>query len=225
MSNFKQHNYNTTFNQNLSNVMKNLKDKNIIYSVQYISNEDTQIDGDGPQSYWDINLLCIEKTENDYIFHFNYSNEIHGYSYPYFKVMSNFKLYSKKLSDLKNNFNNICNKEYNGDVGHFIKMWDEEYSYAFHTGDTNLTSELRNLSVKMIEIESEYEKKCDIQMATLKKEREEYEKSDAYKQYLQDEIDRKAKEEAEDRQKEEYRLKLWIEKYGEVEGRLLHSRL
>ena len=80
-----QYNSDTILPQNLSTAMINLKDKNIIYFVQYISNEDTQIDGDGPQSWWNITLLCIEKTEDDYIFHFNYSDSIHGYSYPYFK--------------------------------------------------------------------------------------------------------------------------------------------
>jgi hypothetical protein len=220
-----QLNYNTTFSQNLSNVMKNLKNKNIIYSVQYISNEDTQIDQDGPQSYWNINLLCVEKTEDDYIFHLNYSNETHGYSYPYFKVMNDFKLYSKKLSDLKNDFDIIFNKEYNVDVGHFIKIWNEDYCYALNTDDKDLTSELMSLSVKMMEIESEYEKECYIQMAKHDKEREEYRQSEEYKKFLQDEKERKEKEEADYRQKEEERLKYCIEKYGEVEGRRWHSRL
>ena len=78
--------YQKTFSQNLSNVLTklNLTDENIIYSVQFISNEDVQIDRDGPDSNWNITFLCIEKIENDYIFHFNFSDEFHSYSYPYF---------------------------------------------------------------------------------------------------------------------------------------------
>jgi hypothetical protein len=192
-----QLNYNTTFSLNLSDVMKQLIDKNIIYSVQYISNEETQIDSDGPQSYWNITLLCIEKIENDYIFHFNYSNEMHSYSYPYFKHAIKFTLFSRKLSDLKNDFIKILNKESGIDIYGFIRMWNEDYCYAFNTGDANLLSELMNLSVKMMDIESAHEIKC----------KEEYEQS------LQD----KAKEDY--KQKEEYIVKSCIK------GRESHSRL
>ena len=50
------------------------------------------------------------------------------------------------------------------------------------------------------------------------KEREEYEKSDAYKQYLNDVDERKKKEQDDFIKKEEERLAFLIEKYGEVEG-------
>ena len=78
-----KHNYDETFPKNLSSAMTNLKDKNIIYSTQYLSNEDVQCDGDGYNSWWNITLFSVEKTEDDYVFHFNYSNEIHAYSQPY----------------------------------------------------------------------------------------------------------------------------------------------
>jgi len=58
-----------TFKNNLETVYKNLIDKNIIYSTQYIHDEDINCDGDEFKSYWEIVFLCIEKTENDYIFH------------------------------------------------------------------------------------------------------------------------------------------------------------
>ena len=76
-----------------------------------------------------------------------------------------------------------------------------------------------------MKIEELYEKQCEIDRIEYDKEREEYYKSDEYKQYLQDEQDRQEKIEAEYRQKEEERLKLCIEKYGEVEGRRFHRFL
>jgi hypothetical protein len=223
MSNFTQHNYDATFKYNILNVMKNLKDKNIIYSIQYIHDEDTQIDQDGPQSDWYISLLCIEKTEDDYIFHFNHSSNIHAYSYPYFVIVDKFTPFSKKLSDLKHDFDTILNTKLN--MNKFITMWENDYYYAFHTGDTDLTSELMNLSVKMIEIEKVYEKKCKIDREIAEKEREKYLQSDEYKKFVQEQEEYKAKQEAEDKQKEDDRLKYCIEKFGEVEGRLWHARL
>jgi hypothetical protein len=220
-----KHNYDATLPQNLSIAMINLKDKNIIYSVQYLSNEDVQCDGDGYNSYWNITLFSVEKTKDDYIFHFNYSDTIHGYSYPYYKNISKFRLYSKKLSDLKNDFDTIFNKESKINIGHFISEWNYEYAHAFHSGDSILTSELKNLSVKMIEIEKEYEKQCEIDIEIAKKERKKYLQSEEYMKYLQEEKERKEKEEADYQKKEEERLKLCIEKYGEVLGREFHSRL
>ena len=220
-----KHNYDETFPKNLSSAMTNLKDKNIIYSTQYLSNEDVQCDGDGYNSWWNITLFSVEKTEDDYVFHFNYSNEIHAYSQPYYKHVTKFKLYSKKLSDLKNDINNIFNKDHDINVGQLIEKWNEEYSIAFKTDDTFLLTELKSLSAKMVEIEDLYEKECDIKRAEREKEREEYEQSEEYKQYLQDEKERKEKEELDYQRKEEERLKLCIEKYGEVEGRQFHARL
>jgi hypothetical protein len=225
MSNFKQYNYKETFPHNLSTAILNLKDKNIIYSTQYLYNEDVQCDGDGYNSWWNITLFSVEKTEDDYIFHFNYSNEIHGYSEPYYKHVSKFTLYSKKLSDLKNDIYNIFNKVHDNNVGQLIEMWNEEYCFAFKTDDANLLTELKNLSDKMVEIEELYEKQCELDRVEYDKQREEYEKSEEYKQYLQDEKDRREKEEEEYQKREEDRLKLWIEKYGEVEGRQYHARL
>lgn len=220
MSYFDQYSYDKTFPQNLSLVLTNLKDKNIIYSVQYIFDEDVQTDRDGADSTWNINVLCIEKTEDDYIFHFNYSNHIHAYSYPYFKEINKFDMYSKKLSDLKNDFINILTDKSN--MNRFINMWNDEYCYAFRADDTNLLTELKSLSDKMVEIEDIYEKYCELERAKYEKEKEEYEKSDAYKQYLQDEINRKAKRDAEYRQEEEERLRRCIELYGEIDGRKFH---
>ena len=62
-------NYNYIFTENLAIVQDKLKDKNLIYSVQYITDEDTQIDRDGPESSWRVEFFSIEKIENDFIFH------------------------------------------------------------------------------------------------------------------------------------------------------------
>jgi hypothetical protein len=104
-------------------------------------------------------------------------------------------------------------------------MWNKDYCFALNIDDTNLLAKLKSLSVKMVEIEDLYKKECDIKREKREKEREEYEQSEEYKQYLQEEKDRKAKEETDYRQKEDDRLKRCIEKYGEVEGRRFYGRL
>jgi len=218
--------YDTTFSKNLSNVLTklNLDSENIIYSVQYISNEDIQIDRDGPQSSWDITLVCIEKTLDDYIFHTNYSHDFHSYSYPYFKEFAIYSSFSKKLSELKkdidNHLNNISNETY-----YLVKMWDNNYSHALSSSDQNLLSEMKNLSIKMMEIEIILDKQNQLKQEEYKK----YLKSDEYLKKEQESIKEHEeyikKQDEEDKRKEEIRLKLFIEKYGEEEGRRLHQRL
>ena len=226
MNNYIQNNYDATLSKNLSAVLTklNLDIKNIIYSVQYISNEDVQIDKDGPQSSWDITLLCIEKTLDDYIFHINYSHDFHSYSYPYFKEFAIYSSFSTKLSELKKDIdkhlNNISNE-----TNYLIKMWNDNYSYAFSSSDQNLISEMRNLSLKIMDIETIIDQQNQLKQ-------EEYEKYLISDEYLKkQEAETKALEEYiknrddEYKKNEEIRLKLCIEKYGEEEGRRFHQRL
>jgi len=200
MSNYYQEKNDIILKQNLSNL--NLIDKNIIYSNQFISNDDTQIDSDGPQSYWNITLFCIEKIESDYIFHFNYSDYIRGYSYPYLKVVNNFSTFSKKLSDLKNDFNNIIEKD-TKDIGYFLKMWEDNYCCAFHSNDTDLINEMNILGSKIELINETYEQRSTI-------ENEERDKK--YQEYKQN-------------SKDEKELKRCIDMYGEEEGYQFYKKL
>jgi hypothetical protein len=190
----------------------NLKDKNIIYSTQYISNEDTQIDSDGPESYWNITIFCIEKIDGDYIFHTNYSDYIHGYCYPYFKTVSNFTTLSKKLSDLKNDFNNIIEKE-TKDISYFLRMWEDNYSLASQSNDTDLITEMNILGSKIELINETY-----VQRSTIENE-ERDKKYQEYKQNPKDEGELKREKIEEDI------LKRCIDMYGEEEGYQFYKKL
>jgi hypothetical protein len=96
---------------------------------------------------------------------------MHAYSYPYFKNVNKFTIYSTKLSELKNDINNILNKEHDINVSQFIKKWNEDYCFALNTDDANLLTELQSLSLKMVEIGYLYEKECDIKREQREKER------------------------------------------------------
>jgi hypothetical protein len=222
MSSYYQENNNIILEKNVSNL--NFKDKNIIYYTQYISGEDTQIDSDGPQSYWTITLVCIEKTTDDYIFHFNYSGALHGYCYPYFKIVSDFTTFSKKLSNLKNDFNTILEKPTN-EIGYFLKMWEDEYCFAFNTTDSDLMNEMKILATKIPNINEIYEQRYTLENEEAAKKYNEYLQSEAYQQFLKDEEERKQTLALEYQKKEESRLKACIELFGEKEGREFHRIL
>jgi len=208
---------NKIYAQNEALALSHLKDKMIIYSVQYISNEDTQIDGDGPTSSWDQSFLCIEKTENDYIFHFFRSDNFHTYSYPYIKAVTKYYPFSQKLSDLQKQFSDILSKSYS-DINSFINYWNEDLSFALICNDKDLNHQMKILSSKIDELEIIADEKYKIIKEKQDREYEEYLKSDAYNQYLQDEIERKKKEQEDYEKKEKERLAHLIKMFGEVEG-------
>jgi hypothetical protein len=206
-----------TFTQHLSIAMLHLTDKNIIHSVQYISNEETQIDRDGPESTWNQSLLCIEKTENDYIFHFFKSDYLQSYSYPYFKLVNKFHPFCQKLSDLHTKFSDIFCKSY-GEINSFINYWNEDLHYTLNSKDTDLNIQMAILNDKIDELEIIKDQKYQIMKEKQDKERKEYEMSDAYKEYLNDVEERTKKEQNDYNNKEEERLTHLIKMFGEVEG-------
>ena len=131
----------------------NLNKDDIVFSTQYISDDDTQIDADGPHSYWHINLLLIQKTLTDYIFHFIISDRYESYTYPYYKEINldQFNNFSEKLSDLKKEIITISDHLY-ADIDNFILTWDDYYSHACSTTDETLHTEMNNLSIKINEL-------------------------------------------------------------------------
>jgi len=207
-------NYDATFPHNLSVAMKNLQNKNIFYSVQYLTNREVECDRDGVvDSSWNINVLCIERErvervskgeEFEYIFHFNSSDEIYSsYSCPHYVNVDNFTLHSKKLSDLENDF-------YNVGIDDYLQTWYDDYSYALNTNDLYL-------SEKLIDLNIIFENKYAI---ISKNERDERDKNDKKnKEFLEAVYKIIAEKDAEDMKKEEERLKLLITLYGEVEGK------
>ena len=212
------------FQKNFETVLKNLVNKNIIYKTQYIADEETQIDGDGPESSWQIICLCIEKTDDDYIFHLFQSGYLRSYSYPSLQVVNKFNLFSQKLSQIKEIGISIYNKPAS-EISNYIRMFNDHYFAGLRTSDPDLISDLKSLSLQIDDLEI-------ILDATYKKERiqrdkkyEEYLKSDEYKQYLQIDKEYKEKLAEEHKIKEAARLKIWVDQYGEELGTQYFNRL
>jgi hypothetical protein len=212
------------FKKNLELVSKSLINKNIIYSTQYISDEDTQIDGDGPQSSWNIVVLCIEKTDDDYIFNFFRSEYLRSYSYPYFAIINKFHPFNVKLSNLKANSETISEKKSN-EISNYIEMFNNHYSYGFKCTDQDLHNELKSLSLQIDFLEEILTEKYKKERDEEDKNYQEYLKSDEYKEMIkrQKEYDEKLKEEY--RIKEDERLKLWTDQYGVEKGTQFFNRL
>ena len=212
------------FEKNFETVSKSLVDKNIIYKTQYIGDEETQIDGDGPESSWQIIVLCIEKTDDDYIYHLFQSGYLHSYSYPSLKVVDKFNLFSQKLSQIKEIGISIYNKPSN-EINNYIRMFNDHYSAGFQSNDQDLIKDLKSLSLQIDDLEIILDDLCKKERIKRDKQYEEYLKSDEYKQYLQIDKEYKDKIAEENRKSEEARLKLWVDKYGEEKGTQYFNRL
>jgi len=225
MSHIDNYNYESTFTENLTILQDKLKDKNIIYFVQYIQDEETQIDKDGPQSWWSVEFLCIEKTEDDYIFHTFNSGPIHAYSYSYFVRLIKDEPDSIKLSSLDNEADKLINEADNNEISKFIWLWKLSYSHALKSKDEDFIKKLTKLSHKIDCLEKIYNDKIK---EDIKKKEEQYQKyleSDEYKE-AQKEISKYHKEKEDLYAKgEQERLKKCIELYGEVDGYKFWQRL
>jgi hypothetical protein len=218
------HSDNTIFDYNYSLIANDLTGKNIIYKTQYIFDDDTQIDGDGPQSDWQQTLLCIEKTDDDYIYHIYNSNFFHAYSYAYLSKVTKFYPCMIKFSKIQTDFINISEKS-TSDIGNFIKFFNDQICHGFHSGDEFLISELKILYSKIEDLEIILEDKITKEREEREKQEIEYKKSDAYQKSLIEEFAYKEIRDEEYRLKEEERLKRCIEAYGEEKGRLFWQRL
>jgi hypothetical protein len=217
-------NYDFTFQQNLAIVSKALIGKNIIYSNQFISDEDIQIDGDGPSSSWCIKLICIEKSMNDYIFHCFQSNWLESYSYPYYAVINKWTPIMFIFSNFQNDMNNIFEKSLTN-INNVLRSWEDIYCVGFRSNDQTLIDELNFLCSKIDDLQILYDKKLEIQSEEQKRLHDEYINSDAYKEEQAKIEQYKIQQEEEYAQKEAERLKSWVEKYGEEQGRKYWQRL
>jgi len=212
------------FQKNMEIVLKSLTDKNIIHKTQYIADEETQIDADGPESSWQIVCMCIEKTDDDYIFHLFQSNFLRSYSYPSLKVVDKFHPFAQKLSDIKNKGLSIYDKPTN-EINNFVRMFNDHYCAGFQSNDQDLIKDLKSLSLQIEDLEILLDDLYKKERIQRDKKYEEYLKSDEYKQYLQIDKEYKDKIAEENRIKEEARLKLWVDKYGEELGTQYFNRL
>ena len=212
------------FQKNLETVSKSLTNKNIIYSTQYIADEETQIDADGPESSWQIVFLSIEKTDDDYIFHLFQSEFLRAYSYPSLKVVDKFHPFAQKLSDIKNKGSSIYDKPTN-EINNYIRMFNDHYCAGFQSNDQDLIKDLKSLGLQIDDLEVLLDARYKKERILREKKYEEYLQSDEYKQYLKIQKEEKDKLEEQYKQKEANRLKLWVEKYGEEKGTQYFNRL
>ena len=212
------------FQKNLETVSKSLTNKNIIYSTQYIADEETQIDADGPESSWQIVFLSIEKTDDDYIFHLFQSEFLRAYSYPSLKVVDKFHPFAQKLSDIKNKGSSIYDKPTN-EINNYIRMFNDHYCAGFQSNDQDLIKDLKSLGLQIDDLEVLLDARYKKERILREKKYEEYLQSDEYKQYLKIQKEEKDKLEEQYKQKEANRLKHWIDKYGEELGTQYFNRL
>jgi hypothetical protein len=214
------------FKSNLKTVSNSLntESKNIIYSTQYISDEDTQYDQDGPQSSWVIVFLCIEKTSDDYIFHFFQSDYLRSYSYPYLAIVNKFHPFTQKLSDLKVKGSTISERSTN-EINNYIQMFNNFYSHGFKSTDQNLINLLKPFSLQIDELEGILDEKYKKEKIERDLKYEEYLKSDEYQEGVKKQKEYNERIEEEYRIKEEKRLKLWIDAHGVEKGTQYFNRL
>jgi hypothetical protein len=224
MSHNNTYNYESTFTENLAFVQNELKGKNIIYSVQYIYDEETQIDGDGPQSNWSVEFLSIEKTDDDFIFHTFSKNDLHSYSYPYFVRINKTNLVSIKLSCLKIQVDSLFEKSIQ-EISGFISRWESSYANICKSNDSVLLKELISISSKIDELKVFLEKKYKESIVEYQRmiESPEY-KAKLEANQIQADLYEKQKQEKYQKQEDE-RLKRCINAYGEVEGKRFWGRL
>lgn len=201
------------FQKNLETVSKSLIDKNIIYSTQYIADEETQIDRDGLDSSWQIICMCIEKTDDDYIFHLFQSDFLRAYSYPSLKVVNKFHPFAQKLSDIKNKGSSIYDKSTN-EINNYIRMFNDHYCAGFQSNDQDLIKDLKSLSLQIDDLEILLDEQYKKERIQREKESAKYLKSDAYKEMIKQQKEYDEKLAAENRIKEENRLKLLIDLHG-----------
>ena len=212
------------FDYNYSLIANDLTGKNIIYKTQYIFDDETQTDRDGPESTWQQTLLCIEKTDDDYIYHFYNSNFFQAYSYPSLRQVSKFYPFMIKFSKIKTDFEDISEKS-TSHIGNFIQLCNNIISYGLFSKDELLVNEIKMLYPKIDELEVILDEKITKEREEREKQEIEYKKSDAYQKSLIEQFAYEEIKNEEYKQKEEERLKRCIESMGEEKGRLFWERL
>lgn len=228
MSRFGQSEYNTTFTTNYPMVLKKLDGKTIVHSVQFIFDEETQIDGNGLNSTWYQFILCLEKTEDDYVFHlFMSPNMLQDYSYPYFKLIPDYNLSSVSLSDFKNKIDS-----YLGNIDAFTTREISNFicSYDRHTGHANLADEnfrnqMKQLNINMFALKRLNNKRIDKERKAFACTYEKYLQSDEYKKIQEERMEAREIVAEIEHKKENNRLQHLINLYGEKQGRLYHTIL
>jgi hypothetical protein len=216
--------YKNTFTSNFNTLSKKFTGQDIIHSVQYLSDEDVNIDSDGADSNWVQCFLFIVKEDTDYVFHL-FEQQFHNSSFPYFSNLddyyeSSYKL-SSTMSKIKTYVDNM-NAFTTSEVHNFV--WKlNDFIFNINTDNKKFNAKLKVLKSRFYKLERLNNKRLDNERKKREREHIKFIKSKEYKEYLEmKECDEK---EEQHQKNEEERLKLLISMYGEENGRLFHARL
>jgi len=220
---FTNKHYENTLNANFASIQSSLNNANIIYFSQSIENDETQIDGDGPWTTYDIYLSCIEKNGDEFIFHTFMSDTLQGIrgSFCITKFQSK---YSITLTQLTNNLSTLDKKSCNY-IDDFIEGWNRYYSQSYASKNEDLISKMNSMNDTILKMD-ELSKRTAIEEKTeYESKYKEYINSDKYKLMLKEEEEYKIRQKNEEKQKEQERLERCIEAYGPIEGYNFWKRL
>jgi hypothetical protein len=228
MSRFYRSEYDTSFPINQQTVMKKLVGKNIVYSVQFILDDETHIDINGPQSSWHQFFFCLEKTDDDYVFHlFGTSQLEHSYSYPYYRIIPDYNHSFSNLSDFKKKIDSYLR---NIDAFPTREIADFIWNYNRHTdhailNDDNFKNQMSELGMNVFKLQRFNNRRIDKERKAFACAYEKYVHSDEYKKIIEERTIASDKLIEIEQKKEADRLHHLINLYGEKQGRLYHSIL
>ena len=215
--------YDNTLKANLASVQSHLNDADIIYSSQSVEDDETQIDGDGPWTTYYIYLSCVEKKDDEFIFHTFMSNMLQGIS-GRIGITTFPSKYSITLTQLTNNLITLNEKSSNY-IDNFIQTWNRYHIQSIASKNDDLISKMNIMSDIIQKMEELANTKAIEEHTEHDRKHQEYLNSDMYKLMLEEEKEYQIQRKKEEELKEQERLQRCIEAYGPIEGHNFWRRL
>lgn len=215
--------YDNTLKANFASVQSRLNDADIIYFSQSVENDETQIDGDGPWTTYYIYLSCIEKKDDEFIFHTFMSNMLEGI-YGRIGITTFPSRCSITLTQLTNNLSTLGEKSSNY-IDSFVQTWNRYHIQSIASKNDDLISKMKNLCDSILKMGDLSNSKAIEEHAEYDRKHQEYLNSDEYKLILEKEKEYRIRRKNEEEQKEQERLQRCIEAYGPIEGLKFWQRL
>jgi hypothetical protein len=136
---------------NLQTIKKDLIGDKIIYSNQFIFDPETQIDGDGPWTTWNIQIDVLEEIEGDFVSHLFSSNCLQGISAAL--TITSFPHHSKHyFSKLIETIETIDTTTSLEKINSVIAGYQRYKTMAVGSDNINLNYKLHKLSSKVNEL-------------------------------------------------------------------------
>ena len=220
---FTNNHYDNTLKANFASVQSSLNDADIIYMSQSVENDETQIDGDGPWTTYYIYLSCIEKKDDEFIFHTFMSNMLEGI-YGRIGITTFPSKCSITLTQLTNNLSTLGEKSSNY-IDNFIQTWNRYHIQSIDSKNDDLISKMKSLCDSILKMEELASSKAIEEHTEYDKKHQEYLNSEEYKLILEKEKIYQIQCKNEEEQKEQERLQRCIEAYGPIEGPNFWRRL